>query len=344
MKVISFLFFSCLTHFSFSQSFNGPESIERNYPDGDYFIANNSGNEILKMTSSGTLSVFASGFASGGPHGLEVIGDTLYACAGSSLKLLNRNTGALINTIAMGATFLNGITHKNHMLYITDFSGNKIYRFNTKNNQFNVFVTGLTKSPNGIIYDYLNDRAVFVSWGTSATIRELNLYDSTTTLLTTTSYSNIDGIAMNCLGEFYTANWPSSIRKWPADFSSNTLVSAGTVSNPADIFFDAQRDTLLIPNSGNNTVNRVLAASCLLSAEEKGIESISLFPNPVEHLLNGYVPLQSTISFYTSDGKMVYATDVSENFQLDLTSLKAGIYLVKIIDDQRTVITKLIKQ
>ena len=111
-----------------AQTYSSPESIEFDYANDRWLIANNNGNNILARNSAGILSVFVAGVT--GPHGLEIVDDTLYVCSGGTLKAYDINTAGLIFSISLGATFLNGITHDADYLYITDFSAKKIYRFN----------------------------------------------------------------------------------------------------------------------------------------------------------------------------------------------------------------------
>ena len=71
--------------FSFSQSYNGPESVEFNPNNGSYYISNSSNGQILELDANNDLSVFVNNTGPG-PHGLELVGDTLYACSGGRLK------------------------------------------------------------------------------------------------------------------------------------------------------------------------------------------------------------------------------------------------------------------
>lgn len=334
-----------LVCFAFSgrtQTLSGPESVERNSSDLSYFVSNTGTGEIVKLLPDGTVQSFASGFTAG-PHGLELIGDSLYACDGSYIRIVNRTTGAIVNSVSIGGSFLNGITHKDHNLYFTDFSAKKIYRMNTKNNQFNVFVTGLTKTPNGILYDDLNDRLVFVCWGSSAPIYEVDLYDSTTTLLTTTTYGNCDGIAMNCSGDYFVSCWsPSSnLIKFNPTFSSGTSLGLSGLSSPADIYFDKLTDTLAIPNSGNNTVTKSQQASCILSIEDNNPNyTVNVFPNPTQGLfnLNSSVEIAS-IEIRNITGQLIYSNTGFGTTQFNLGGFPSGVYYVKAIATNQAIVT-----
>ncbi len=269
--------------FGFAQAYNSPESVEFDYANNRWLIANNSANNILSRSSvTGAVTVFAT--CSGGPHGIEIVNDTLYVCAGANIKMFNINTGAAIGTISMGATFLNGITHDNTYLYSTDFSAKKIYRINIATRAFSVFVTGLAKSPNGIIYDQPNNRCVFVNWGTSAPIMALDVTSAVTSTITTTTLSNCDGIAKDGAGNYYVSSWGlNGISRFNNTFTGGPTTVVTGLSSPADIFYNTLTDTLGNPNSGtlNNTTYHYFGSTTAIDESEKNKLKLAVFPNPI---------------------------------------------------------------
>lgn len=286
-KTFTFLFLLGISLTGWSQAYNSPESIEFDYANNRWFIANNGGNNILARNSAtGALSIFvATGFSGGGPHGLEIVGDTLYACSGASIRAYNINTGAFIYSKAItGASFLNGITHDaSGNLFITDYSANRIFRLNTNTRNFNTFVSSGLSSPNGIIYDQPNNRCVFVQW--TGAVKAVLLSDSTvSTLVASTGLSSIDGITKDGLGNYYLSSWsPTRITRYSSTFTSPTTVVSTGLSSPADIFYNTVTDTLGVPNSGggNNTTYHYFGTGTGIGSAsiEKLIMNVS--PNPV---------------------------------------------------------------
>ena len=63
----------------FSQNYNGPESVEYNSLSDSYFISNSNNGQIIELTDDNNISVFANNLING-PHGLEIVENTLYAC------------------------------------------------------------------------------------------------------------------------------------------------------------------------------------------------------------------------------------------------------------------------
>jgi sugar lactone lactonase YvrE len=340
---------------SFAQSYNSPESIEFDYANNRWFIANNGGNNILTRNSTtGALAVFATGFGSGGPHGLEIVNDTLYACAGGSLKAFNINTGAAVFTISLGATFLNGITHDNSgNLFITDYSGNKIYRFNINSRQFNVFVsTGIT-SPNGIIFDQPNNRCVFVQW--TGAIKSVSLVDSTvTTLVASSGLSSVDGITKDGAGNYFLSSWsPTRITRYTNTFTTPTAVVTTGLSNPADIFYNVVTDTLGVPNSGsgNNTTYHYFGSPTSIT-EIVNETTLSVFPNPIHKSATIIFDLeeseQVTISMYDVKGDLVQMISDRKlakgknQFEIERGTLSAGNYVLKVTTAKKVLTHKLV--
>jgi streptogramin lyase len=327
------------------QTLNSPESLEFHSGSQQWFISNRAAHTILKRASDGTLSTFASGLGTG-PHGMEIIGDRMFVCDGANLREYNIITGALVATTNLGATFLNGITHdNNNNLYITDFSAKTIYRFNITNNAYNLYVTGLAKSPNGIIFDEDDDRLVFVKWGSAAPIMAIDMSDSSVTTLTTTSLGNIDGIAMDCQGNFYVASWsPNRITRFDNDFTgAGTNMGYTGLSSPADIYFAQDTDSLGVPNSGNNTVSFFHIASCQssVSVEEHTVSSLTVFPVAGGYGINtsGFSGIQQ-VEIYDLNGKLIRQMSTA-NTRIDVM-LPNGFFVLRISDGKNTATCKLV--
>ena len=339
---------------SFAQSHNSPESIEFDYANNRWLIANNSGNNILARNSAtGAVTVFAP--CSGGPHGIEIVNDTLYVNAGGSIKLFNLNNGAAIATIAMGATFLNGLTHDNTYLYSTDFSAKKIYRVNIATRAFSVFVnaTGGTSSPNGIIYDAANNRCVFVGWGASAPIKAVDVTTGAVTTIITSTLGNCDGITMDGAGNYYISSWTGNkITRFTNTFTSPTTVVTG-LSNPAEIFYNTLTDTLGNTNSAtlNNTTYHYFGSPTSIT-EIENETTLTVFPNPIQKSATIIFDLEESeqvnISMYDAKGAFIQLVSDSKlakgknQFEIERGTLSAGNYVLKVTTAKKVLTHKLV--
>jgi hypothetical protein len=301
-------------------------------------VGNTGSGKILKRTLPATTwQNFASGMTNG-PYGIEVVGDRIYACAGGSIQGFRLSDGMSVFNKATGASFLNGLTHDDAgLLYATDFSGKKIYKINPATNTSSVFVASTTSTPNGIIFDQANNRLVYVSWGSSAKIYGVSLVDSSTSVLKTTSLSNIDGVAMDGTGRVYTASWgANALHRFKADFSGSAELITSGLSSPADIFYNLKTDTIGIPNSGNNTIKFVGITQVSATDEVENPLSLQVFPNPATDWLAISTPAEqafsdAAVAIYSSTSQRMAVRvkqQDAEKIVVDISGFPAGMYRV----------------
>jgi hypothetical protein len=333
-----------------AQTYSSPESVEFDYANNRWFISNNGNGQILTRNSAtGSLAIFATGIPSG-PHGLEIVGDTLYACDGGTLKAYDINTATQVFNISLGASFLNGITHDNNgYLYITDFSGYKIYRFNTTDRTFSVFVSNTgTSSPNGIIFDAANNRCIYVNWGANAPIKAVDLTNGTISTITSTTLGSCDGIAADLNGNYYVSSWSggNKITRFSNNFTTSTTVVTTGLSNPADIFYNTVTDTLAVPNSGsgNNTTYYFFGTASAL--EEQAINSldfqVSVFNSEVTVRFNSKSSESVELNLVNMEGKLICVERIhpisgSNEYHISLNQLNSGVYHVKLQQGQQLI-------
>ncbi|MBK5284040.1 MAG: hypothetical protein JJE25_01435, partial [Bacteroidia bacterium] len=293
MKLTLLSLFLLIALASKAQSYSGPESAEYDAANNRWLIANTTSHEVIARSSTGTLSVFVGGLGSG-PHGIEIVGDTLFCCSGASIKGYLLSNASQVFNLNLGATFLNGITHDNSgNLIATGFTAKKIFKVNISAQTFSTIATTLVQSPNGIVFDAANNRCVFVNWGSSAPIKAIDMTTYAVTTLLTTAFSNCDGISRDAQGRYYVSNWGGqSIVRYDSAFSLAPATVVTGLSNPADIFYNTLDDTLAIPNAGNNTVTFFGFATSTGIDETKTEEMLNVFPNPATNKLtieNGHL-------------------------------------------------------
>ena len=338
-------FFLLLPAFSFSQVFNSPESVEYDAANNRWLAGQNGSGVVLGYSpSNGVLTNFCSGLTTG-PHGIEILGSTLYCCDGGLIRGFDLTTGSQVFNLSLGATFLNGLTSDgNNFLFATDFSTKKIYRVNVSSSSYNVMVT-TTKTPNGIIYDGAHNRLVFVTWGASAPIQAMSLADSTVSTLRATSLSNCDGIMRDQQGRWYATSWgTNALNRFDSAFANAPTALMTGLSSPADLGINLAGDSIGIPNSGaaNNVVFYVIPAPL-------GIENnlqpdrTNIFPNPSREkttiVLNEPV-INGTIELMDDQGKMIVTQKANGLvFFLERGLLSSGIYFVIIKDKEGKIIS-----
>jgi hypothetical protein len=327
-----------------AQTYNSPESLEFDYAGNRWLISNNSGNNILARNSAtGALTLWTS--CSGGPHGIEIINDTVYVCTGSTIKMFNRNTAASLGSITCsGASFLNGITHDATYLYATDFTNKTIWRINIFTHVPAIFVSGLAQSPNGILYDGANNRCVFVNWGASAPIKAFDVTSGAVSTVTTTTLGNCDGIAMDGSGTYwYVSSWTGNkITRFTGSTFTSPLTVVTGLSSPADIFYCTTTDTLGNPNSGtlNNTTYHYFGSATGIASAKEDKGNFTVVPNPVSKTAQIDYLVENTgkVSIQLFDEKGALVKTILEENQnkgaqtafLNRTGISAGTYMISI--------------
>ncbi len=286
---ISTLFALLILAFSTStaQTYQQIEATEYDPTQNRWLTGN--GTNIIAQDENGDLSIFSEGSAT---HGMEVMNGTLFAIyyPGSSnfVKGYDLLTGEEVMSISFpSAGFLNGMGSdpSTDRIWVSDFGNNDIIEIDVSDlndpiQQTVVSNTGST--PNGVVYDQIDDRLVFVSWGSNAAIKEVDLSDYSVSTIINSGLSNIDGIDMNAAGEFFISSWsPTRITQYAHDFSNPITVTATGLSNPADISYGNEINTLGIANSGNETLTLIEFMPSGLDSEYEDPFGIEIFPNPV---------------------------------------------------------------
>ena len=271
-----------LPSFLIAQNFAG-ESVEYDAVQNRFFSSANNGS-IVQRAANGDITFFGSGLLSS--YGMEVMNNTLFAIAGSSVYGYDLDTEQQVMQISIsGASFLNGMASDgNNRLWVTDFSAKRIHEIDVSdfgNPSASLVVNNTVTTPNGIVYDEAEDRLIFVNWSSNAPIKQVDLDDYSVSTIVTTSLGNIDGIDNDSYGNFYISSWsPNRITKYNSDFSISEIISAPGISSPADICYAQEIDTLAIPN-GNGTVTFVGFTTPTSVQEEQLPSAVVVYPNPI---------------------------------------------------------------
>ncbi|HBL38404.1 MAG TPA: hypothetical protein DDZ19_04860 [Flavobacteriales bacterium] len=234
------------------------EAAEYDPSENRWFISNNTS---ILSTADGGLSYDYFGNATAS-HGMEVMDGHLYAIGNNVVRAYDLTTAALVgSTNISGAVFLNGMGSRSGELIVSDFSTGKLHRIDISdpaNMVSEVLVSSTGTTPNGVVIDDENNRALVVNWGNNASIISVDLETAALSeIVPNTGMGNLDGIDMDGEGRFYVSSWsPARITRYSNDFSTSEIVVQGAgsgLSNPADISYAIATDTLGVANSGSGT-------------------------------------------------------------------------------------------
>lgn len=234
------------------------EAAEYDPSQNRWFISNN--NSILETSDGGsTYAYFGNGVAS---HGMEVVDGHLFAIGNNVIRAYELESAQLVGTLSIpGAGFLNGMGSRSGELVISDFNSGRLHRIDISdpaNMASEVLVAATGTTPNGVVIDDANNRAIVVNWGNNAPILDVDLATGEFSMaVQNTGLGNLDGIDMDAQGQFYVSSWsPARITRYSSDFSLSETVVQGAgsgLANPADISYALETDTLGVANSGNGT-------------------------------------------------------------------------------------------
>lgn len=224
-------------------------------PAGRWLVTN--GANILQTSDAGaTWSVFGS---VGATHGMEVVDGHLFALQNGLLRAVDLESEVQTSSLSIpGASFLNGMGSRSGELVISDFGTGALHRVDITDPAAmtsSVLVSNLGATPNGVVIDEANNRALVVTWGAC----KIYAVDLTTaevsTVVASTGLNNCDGIDLDATGQAYVSSWsPNRITRYSADFSSSEAVVTSGLNSPADISYAMDLDTLAVANSGSDVV------------------------------------------------------------------------------------------
>jgi len=323
-----------------SQVINNPESVEYDAANNRHLVSNRATPiSIQSLVPGQAPTLFTSSVTS--PAGLEILDGKLWVCDGGNIKSFDLTTGAMVEQIILGGTFLNGITSDGStMLYISDFTAKKIYSLNTATLDYFEIVANTVSTPNGMWYDGDNNRVLFVNWGTSAPIKAIALSDNSVSTVVTTALGNCDGIARDGAGNYFVSAWSQgAVYKFDSNLANPVAVVTG-LTQPADIFYNTLNDTLVVPQTSADIVTFHNFSTASIAEDNEAKVQVKVFPNPVYDALNlhltGCAAQEIQLLIRNQQGAIVLTKQLEvksglQNFIVDLSSCAAGNYFYEVI-------------
>lgn len=338
LSLITPLVLLLLSH-SLAQRIIAPESVDYHYPSQTRYISNTI--NILETDVRGETSIFTSEVSH--PYGIEVVGDELFVIDGS-VKVFNLNTGVLSRTIEIPEVgFLNGIHYdQSQFVYVSDFVKSNIWKIDTYTYSPS-FVADVGPNPNGVYFDTLKQRLYVVTYADKASIYEVDEQISGVIQVASTDESDFDGITQGCDGNYYVSAWGSqSLLMFDNQFSNPPEIVLDGLNHPSDLFYHKEKNQVVIPNSGNHTLNyydlHCESTSWVHSKKVDHTIKISL----ISHFLKvkGH-PVNSTLNVYAIDGQLSVRKKLSRQSNVDISQLPSGTYIAQLIQDKNKELTAL---
>lgn len=354
LKRYSFLFISIFLLFNgfvFSQAYNRPESAAYDAINNLYWISNtgtptvaNEGNlNAVKPDDTDNIVDTISGIANS-IRGIAINNTTMIAAStalGSTdqvLLFIDLTNGTVYNEITITeGNFINDVAINNDgtKAYLSD--NNNIYEIDVNTNSYNVILKDA--GANGLLFEGQNNRLLFTDdtfpGGASAVSSiDLTNYNVSRMLWYINTDNILDGLTIDHMGNYYISCWSDPNRIYRLEPGSQTRTVAYNAVNAqdgmgaADIFYDLQKNLMIVPLMNINDVEFIPFSQ--LSTENEGAipQKISLrqnFPNP----FNPSTSISYDINKESSVKLTVYDLLGSEIIQLVNQTEQPGIKVVQ---------------
>jgi len=254
--VLTNLFAAFLLPELFAQNLlRNPESVVYDSVYNRYLVSNWANGNIIQIDSNGVQDYFVEGH--GSINGVAIADGIVFAGCSTKVKgfeLSSRDT--LMDLAIPGAININDVTSDNAgYIYLTDFDARKIYKVHIQSQSYSTFVSGLSRSPNGIIYEEENNRLLVCTFGTNSPILCISLDDSTVSIVTYTNLTDCDGFAKDDYGNYYISSWATrSVHKYDSNFTNPPELFYHNSSAPVDISYNSVDEILAVPIMFANSI------------------------------------------------------------------------------------------
>ncbi|HSD14147.1 MAG TPA: T9SS type A sorting domain-containing protein [Flavobacterium sp.] len=177
---------------------------------------------------------------------------------------------------------------------------------------------------------------------------QLGLTSGTSTTNYTSTFFNVNDVVYVVMGYDFATN---TLKAW-----FNPTIASFTPATPADLtdtpaapiatlggFLLRQDSTNTTPFTTIDEVRVATTLNGILSVQENNISGLNVYPNPAKDFLHITTAANGvkTVSIYDLVGKQVLNTTTA-NEVIEISSLNAGVYMVKITEEGKTATRKLV--
>ena len=225
-----------------------PESIAWDSVYNRYLVSCYGSGRVIAVDTSGEQTIFASGM--GHCLGNQIVGDTLFVSASTSVKGFDLETGTNVWTwTAPSGSAVDGLAaDTSGYLYVTSPGYRTIYRIDLTTGTSDVLTSELPTSPQDITFDKYHNRLLVCSYQTVAPITAVSLPDGVQTQLAVAPYGNQDGIAHDEHGNTYVGCASGIVLMWDSAFTDPPRVVISGSFWVAGLDYNDRDDIIAVPD------------------------------------------------------------------------------------------------
>jgi len=238
---------------------NNPESVVYDLDQDKYFISNYDDGNIIEMDNEGNQTIFHTGLPRS--RGILIYNDTLFVVHDDGVAGLDLITAEVVYSFsAPEFIYPNDITFDSSgNFYVTDYmsaaEGGAVYKVNYETQSYQQLTININH-PNGITYDYANNRLMACGGYPSFQIFIINPETGALSAPVYTSFASHDGIVLDLLGNVYISSWQNdAIYRYNSALSGSPVIVVSGLNDPADIYYNQWTHEMISPNFSNNSLD-----------------------------------------------------------------------------------------
>ncbi|MBP9159840.1 MAG: hypothetical protein LKM36_04290 [Flavobacteriales bacterium] len=313
---------------------SAPQSVVFDVLGDRYFVACPGNDQIMQRAQDGAISTFV--YVHDTPLGLDMKGDTLFACVGSFVEAYSASNATTLFAYDVKGGFLKGVSSDGTFLYVSDMLGKRIVRIDPISRTSMDWVPNLDRVPQAVQVDAQRGLLWVTFLGEFAPVCAFDLNTAALVYSIPTALTDVVGLALDCSKKVVIASRnPGRVSRFDPDATSPELedLRVDGVACPGDIDYDSGHGRICVPDPLAGTLVFNVPNGCAEDVFKRiDYKTVQVFPEPKTNLLCVDLATGETERFvlFSSTGLLVASGELRPQACLDLKKLGKGDFFVEI--------------